>query len=164
MHTSKTLRHGMPAAPVRHVLLQLKCDFHPLHTLEDGRSHEPKNSKDDGRQRRQFAAQEKATILRRHLTDKVPVSDLCDEYQIQPRLFYVWQKQLLGNLEAALHDSRTRERIAALEAKLARKDAVIAEVSDEYLALKKTSTISAPFSMERAVPGALGTAREAMTS
>ena len=34
--------------------------------------------------RRQFTPEEKATILRRHLADKVPVSDLCDEYHIQP--------------------------------------------------------------------------------
>jgi len=40
--------------------------------------------------RRQFTADEKATILRRHLVDKIPVSDLCDEYRLQPSLFYVW--------------------------------------------------------------------------
>ena len=32
------------------------------------------------RSRRKFSAEEKAVILRRHLQDKVPVSDLCDEY------------------------------------------------------------------------------------
>ncbi len=37
--------------------------------------------------RRQFTAEDKATILRRHLADKVPVSDLCDEYHLQPSLF-----------------------------------------------------------------------------
>jgi hypothetical protein len=29
--------------------------------------------------RRQFSAAEKVVILRRHLLDRVPVSDLCDE-------------------------------------------------------------------------------------
>jgi transposase-like protein len=33
------------------------------------------------KKRRSFTAQEKANILRRHLADKVPVSDLCDEYR-----------------------------------------------------------------------------------
>lgn len=100
------------------------------------------------RQRRQFTPDEKATILRRHLADKVPVSDLCDEYHIQPSLFYLWQRQALEHLGAVFQDGRTRrrqehttkrehDRIAALEAKLAKKDAVIAEVSEEYLALKK---------------------------
>jgi len=98
--------------------------------------------------RRQFAPDDKAAILRRHLADKVPVSDLCDEYHIQPSLFYLWQRQALENLGAALQDGRTgrgqdqalaveRARVAALEAKLAKKDAVIAEISEEHLALKK---------------------------
>ena len=100
------------------------------------------------RSRRVFTPEQKATILRRHLADKVPVSDLCDEYQLQPSLFYLWQRQALENLTAALQDGRTqrgaaqtasadRDRIAALEAKLARKDRIIAEVSEEYLDLKK---------------------------
>ena len=101
-----------------------------------------------GRQRRQFTPDEKAAILRRHLADKIPVSDLCDEYHIQPSLFYLWQRQALENLGAVFQDGRARrsheqrtkrerERIAVLEAKLVKKDAVIAEVSEEYLALKK---------------------------
>jgi transposase len=101
-----------------------------------------------GKARRHFTPDEKATILRRHLGDKVPVSDLCDEYQIQPSLFYLWQRQALDNLGAAFQDGRSRrgqaqtalkerERIVALEAKLGKKDAVIAEISEEYLVLKK---------------------------
>ena len=31
------------------------------------------------KKRRRFTPEDKATILRRHLADKVPVSDLCDE-------------------------------------------------------------------------------------
>lgn len=98
--------------------------------------------------RQRFTAEEKATILRRHLVDKIPVSDLCDDYHIQPSLFYFWQKHALENLSPVLEDGRTkrgedqaarlaRKRIEALEATLARKDAVIAEISEEYLALKK---------------------------
>ena len=30
--------------------------------------------------RKQYSPQEKVSILRRHFVDKVPVSDLCDEY------------------------------------------------------------------------------------
>lgn len=105
-------------------------------------------SRQNGNARRRFTPDEKATILRRHLADRVAVSDLCDEYHIQPSLFYLWQRQALENLGATFQDGRTRraqaqttqrerDRIAALEAKLAKKDAVIAEVSEEYLALKK---------------------------
>jgi transposase-like protein len=100
------------------------------------------------REKRQFTPEERATILRRYLADKVPVSDLCDEYKIQPSLFYTWQRQLLENMSAALEDRRTRRaastteaahqrKIAALETELQKKDAIIAFVSEEHLALKK---------------------------
>ena len=44
--------------------------------------------------RRSYTPEQKAAILRRHLVDKIPVSDLCDEYKLQPSVFYSWQKQL----------------------------------------------------------------------
>lgn len=80
----------------------------------------------DGKSRRHFTPEEKATIIRRHLADKVPVSDLCGEYHIQPTLFYLWQRQALKHLSAALQDGRTtrgqaqavtaeRAHVAALE-------------------------------------------------
>lgn len=43
------------------------------------------------RQRRQFSPEERAAILRRHRVDRVPVSDLCDEYYIHPTLVYLWR-------------------------------------------------------------------------
>jgi len=49
-------------------------------------------SRANGRTRRHFTPDEKAAILRRHLADKVPVSDLCDEYHLQPSVFYLWQR------------------------------------------------------------------------
>ena len=42
--------------------------------------------------RRHLTGQERVTILRRHLVEKVPVSDLCEEHGIHPTLFYRWQK------------------------------------------------------------------------
>jgi transposase-like protein len=102
-----------------------------------------------GTNRRRFTVEQKVAILRRHLVDKVAVSDLCDEYKIQPSLFYQWQRQVMENLDASLESGpgrkgaggdRRRElekRIAAVEARLAKKDEVIAEISAEYIALKK---------------------------
>lgn len=98
------------------------------------------------KQRRHFAADVKAAIVRRHLVDKVPVSDLCDEHGVQPSVFYGWQKQLFDNAGLALEagarkaDARVvqlQRENDALRAKLAKKDAVIVDVSEEYLALKK---------------------------
>ncbi len=39
-------------------------------------------------------AEEKVAILRRHLLDKVPLSDLCDELGLQPTVFYCSFKSL----------------------------------------------------------------------
>lgn len=100
-------------------------------------------------ERRRFTVAQKAAILRRHLKDKVSVSDLCDEYRIQPSVFYAWQSQLFSNLDAALQDGRNgraessalereRQRVEALESKLAKKNEVIAEISQDNVALKKS--------------------------
>ena len=97
------------------------------------------------RTRRTFTAEEKATILRRHLSDKIPVSDLCEEYKLQPSVFYQWQRQLLDNASRALEPSRKADRqskkyeakIETLEERLQRKDSVIAEISEEFVKLKK---------------------------
>ena len=102
------------------------------------------------RKRRNHSNKDKATILRKHLVEKVPVSDLADEYKIPPSVFYGWQKLLVDNLEVAMEalsgkhkrQVNTRERelekkVAALEARLARKNDVIAEISEEHITLKK---------------------------
>ena len=47
--------------------------------------------------RKNYTPVEKVAILRRHLIDHVPVSDLCDEHQLSPTLFYLWQKQFFEN-------------------------------------------------------------------
>ena len=99
--------------------------------------------------RRRYTPEQKAAILRRHIADKVPVSDLCDEYGIQPSVFYVWQRQLLENLSLALQNGNTRRaentalerqraKVEALEAKMTRKNEVIAEISQEVVDLKKS--------------------------
>ena len=97
------------------------------------------------KKRRKFSPEDKATILRRHLADKVPVSDLCDEYKLQPSVFYQWQRQLLDNAAAALTPDRgsaNREKklasqVELLEDRLRRKDSVIAEISEEFVKAKK---------------------------
>jgi len=94
--------------------------------------------------RRHFSAEEKVATLRRHLLDKVPVSDLCDELGLQPNQFYLWQKAFFENGAAAFAvrtDSRTiklEQENVALRTKLARKDEVIAEIMVSHIELKKS--------------------------
>lgn len=99
------------------------------------------------KRRRHFTPEEKSAILRRHLADKVSVADLCDEYKIQPSLFYQWQRQLLDNAARALEpkgrpdrrESRLEAKVDALESKLRRKDRVIAEISEEFVKGKRSA-------------------------
>jgi len=96
--------------------------------------------------RRHFSAEDKATIVRRHLEKKVSVSELCEEYKIQPSVFYSWQKQVFDRAAQAFesegnkrpsHEKKYKDKIAELERKLTKKDAIIAEISGEYVQLKK---------------------------
>ena len=100
----------------------------------------------DKKKRRVFSAEQKVVIVKRHLIDKVPVSDLCEEYRIQPTLFYQWQKALFENGMAAFErKGRTKpstsqqRKIARLEEKLATKNEVIAELMEENIKAKKAN-------------------------
>ena len=55
--------------------------------------------------RRRFDAQKKAQIVRRHLAEKVPVSDLADELDVQPSQIHTWVKQVLDQAEKAFERS-----------------------------------------------------------
>ena len=60
------------------------------------------------KERKHYTAEEKVAILRRHLLDKVPVSDLCDELGLQPTVFYRWQKEFFENGAAAFQARAAR--------------------------------------------------------
>ena len=96
------------------------------------------------KQRRHFDGAQKLAIVKRHLVDNVPVSDLCDEYHILPTQFYQWQKQLFENGAAAFERKNGKPRtdardqkISRLEAKLTEKNEVVAELLQEHVQLKK---------------------------
>ena len=96
------------------------------------------------RNRKHYSPEEKVLILKKHLIDQVPVSTVCDEYHLQPTVFYRWQKEFFENGAAAFQrqgrrqqeDSQTK-RIGELEAKLRRKNEVLSELMEEHIQLKK---------------------------
>jgi len=103
-------------------------------------------SSDRGSRRRRFGAQEKVAILRQHLVEKVPVSEICDRHGLNLTQFYRWQKELFENGAAAFESRRPgrdpahrglAERVEKLQAKLVRKDEVIAELLEDHVRLKK---------------------------
>lgn len=93
--------------------------------------------------RKHHTSQDKVAILRRHLLEHVPVSDLCDEYDLHPTAFYRWQKEFFEKGVAAFEresgrgQSRYERRIKALEDKVQRKNEVLAELMEEHVQLKK---------------------------
>jgi transposase len=95
--------------------------------------------------RRHFTAQEKVAIVKRHLLEGVAVSNLCDEFDINPTLFYQWQRQLFENAHLAFENGRKAkavedvkdQKIEQLEAKLQRKNEVLSELMEEHTLLKK---------------------------
>ena len=95
------------------------------------------------KKRRNYTAREKVAILKRHLMDQVPVSDLCDEYHLQPTVFYRWQKEFFENGAASFEKASSRQkqaeqkRIQQLEAKLQIKNEVLSELMEEHVRLKK---------------------------
>jgi transposase len=101
-------------------------------------------------QRKILTVEQKIAIVRAHLLEKVPVSELCEKHGISPVNFYNWQKQLFENGAAAFerkpNSANERRQSAAqsrqiekLEAKLQQKNEVIAEILQEHVELKKAN-------------------------
>jgi len=99
--------------------------------------------------RRHFSGDEKAAILKRYLVEKSALSDLCDEYGIQPNQVYQWQATLFENAATVFQRTSGRvkseaaanhEKLARLEAKIQEKNEVIAELMEENVRAKKGSS------------------------
>src|SRR5713226_10618244 len=63
------------------------------------------------KERKHFTPEEKVAILRRHLLDKVPVSELCEELGLRPTVFYRWQKEFFENGAAAFQSQERPHRL-----------------------------------------------------
>jgi len=85
-------------------------------------------------------------ILREHLIDKVPVSEVCHKHGVQPTMFYAGPKKRFEEGALVFEPSRGTSRAAAgegrkiesLEARIRQKNEVLAELMGEHVALKKT--------------------------
>jgi transposase-like protein len=95
------------------------------------------------KQRKHCTPEGKVAILRRHLLEQVPISELCDKRGLQPTVFYRWQKEFFEDGAAAFqpkerpNHSAEQERIAYAEKKIQTKEEALAELMAEHVALKK---------------------------
>jgi len=98
--------------------------------------------------RRHFTPPQKAEIVRRHLSGKESVSNLADEFGLQPSLIHLWVKAVLdqaekvfertpgGRISKRVQDAMD-DKIARLEATVIKKNEVIVELMQEHVQLKK---------------------------
>lgn len=94
-----------------------------------------------------YTSEEKAIILREHLENKVPISELSEKYGVHPNALYTWKKNILEQAPKLLERkrkaaeqaeaNRDRQRIAELEALLARREKLITELATELIEEKK---------------------------
>ena len=100
--------------------------------------------------RRYLTPEQKVAIVREHLLDHVPVSDLCDKHQIHATQYDAWQKQLFEDGSVAFlrkantaNERRQKDaqqrRIEELESKIQNKNEVVAELLEEHVKLKKAN-------------------------
>ena len=62
------------------------------------------------RQRRRFNGAEKMAILREHLIERVPISEVCERHGLQRTVFYHWQKRLFEEGVAVFEQPRGKRR------------------------------------------------------
>lgn len=98
------------------------------------------------RNRRRFAAEVKAQIVRRHLAGKEPVSKLAEECGVQPSQIHGWVNLVLAQAEQAIEHSvghgrseqaALTDKVEQLRAKLVQKNEVIAELMEANVLAKK---------------------------
>ena len=99
--------------------------------------------------RRQFTPEQKAEIVRRHLSGKEAVSALAEEFDLQPSQIHTWVNRVLSQAERAFEKSqqngrartdKTKDRrIEQLEAKITDKNEVIAELMEANVRAKKAN-------------------------
>ena len=94
---------------------------------------------------RKFAPVEKVAILRLHLLEKKPVSEICEAHQLQPSMFYRWQKQFFEQGAAAFKSTKSdkaevtklKQKVSHLEGRLQTKNEVLGELMEDHVMLKK---------------------------
>jgi transposase-like protein len=96
-------------------------------------------------ERKVISAQTKAEILRELLENQVSAAELSERYQVNINSIYNWRKQLFESAVAVfsgMHEKRSHKdqtALTAMQEKLRDKDAIIAELAQDNIALKKRS-------------------------
>ena len=93
---------------------------------------------------KKVSKENKIRALRKHLVEKQPVSQICDELGVSPKVYYFWQSRLFENVDKAFEKEEkesqgreSEEKIKLLEQKLKTREEALAELMVEHVNLKK---------------------------
>ena len=93
--------------------------------------------------KKRYSPEQKMLILREYLENDVAISTLSERYGVNPNLIYNWKKELfeqgvsIFSGHKGKHEGQEKEKILRLETKLRDKDALISEIIEDNIRLKK---------------------------
>jgi transposase-like protein len=95
-------------------------------------------------QRKHVSPQQKVLILREHLENQVPLSELSEKHQIHINILYRWKKELFEGASEIFTRKQSKQSAAEgreverLSRKVRDKDKLIAELVQDNIELKKS--------------------------
>ena len=98
------------------------------------------------RQRKHYTAEQKTKILRELLENNVPISQLCENYEVRPNDIYNWKKKLFEsavdifgpNNSTSRQTTSAQKKVEKLQAKLRDRDEAISYLIRENISIKKS--------------------------
>ncbi len=96
--------------------------------------------------KKRYTSEEKTMILRELLENQIAVSELAEKYKLHPNAIYKWKKQMFEAAPANLSkvsrnidklQQSAEKEIAELKALLSKREALIAELVEDNINLKK---------------------------
>lgn len=92
--------------------------------------------------KRKFTPQQKFEIVKEGLLSGAQIAEVCRRHGISTTLYYDWQKKFFDGALEALKPKQNRSKNGTIEQRqqerIKRLEAVIAEITEENLTLKKT--------------------------
>lgn len=93
-----------------------------------------------------LTAEKKVMILREHLDNHVPISELSEKYRVHPNAIYKWKKAMFEFAVDALSgkhkspkaaSSKDKKIIDELETTLRKRESLITEIVEDNMKLRK---------------------------
>lgn len=90
--------------------------------------------------RKRFSPEKKVEILRERLKNNVPLSEICEKYDIHPNQFYRWEKRFFeGGIEVFSNNNNSKKdtREKKFREKIKKMEGVVSWLTEENIKLKK---------------------------